>query len=95
MYTVRISVLDQLSGFSNTALTVPVIVRCTKSITVLTDIIPDIFRANEIDPAASHTHDMPTYGVEPTFCPKQTFVLTIQYVGVPIGTALPSWLNYD
>jgi hypothetical protein len=52
-------------------------VKCTKSITILTDTIPDIFRTNEIDPAATYTNDMPTYDVNPTFCLKQTFVLTI------------------
>jgi hypothetical protein len=95
IYLIRIAVVDPLSGFKDDSLTVKVIVKCAKSITLVTDTIPDINRTNQIDPATTYTNDMPTYDVIPNFCLKQTFVLTVQYVGVPIGTALPSWLTYD
>ena len=91
----RVTVVDPKSGFSNKELTVQVYVKCTKSIVILTDTIPDIFRTNQIDPPATYTNNMPTYDVNPSFCLKQTFVLTIYYVGVPVGTPLPSWLTYD
>jgi hypothetical protein len=94
-YTVRITVVDPKSGSSNANLTVQVIIYCTKSITLLTVDIPDIFRLNQIDPAFTQTSTMPTYDVNPTFCLKQTFELSIVYDGVPFGTALPTWLNYD
>jgi hypothetical protein len=75
VYTVQITVVDPKSGIWNSVLTVNVIIKCTKSITLITDEIP--------------------YNVNPTFCLKQPFELSIIYVGVPVGSALPTWLSYD
>jgi hypothetical protein len=74
-YTVRIKVVDPKSGSFNWSLTVQVIVKCTKSITILTDEIPDISRLNEIDPAKTYTNSMPTYDIIPNFCLKELLLL--------------------
>ncbi len=74
-YTVRIKVVDPKSGSFNSNLTVQVIVKCTKSITILTDEIPDISRLNEIDPAKTYTNSMPTYDIVPNFCLRELLLL--------------------
>jgi hypothetical protein len=95
VYTVQITVVDPKSGLLNAELSVIVIIKCTKSITLITDEIPDISRLNQIDPPYTQTNVMPTYDVNPTFCLKQPFELSIIFVGVPVGIALPTWLSYD
>lgn len=95
VYKVRVKVFDAKSTFTNQDLTIDVTVKCTKSIVLMTDVIDNISRLMEIDPPQTYTYAMPTYDVNPGFCLKQDFQLTIQYIGVPLGTAFPTWLSYD
>jgi hypothetical protein len=67
-YVVRISVIDPLSTRANADLTVSVVVKCTKSISLLVDPIQDIRRLMEIDPPQTFSFAMPTYDVYPAFC---------------------------
>jgi len=46
-----------------------VTIKCTKSITKLTDNILDVYRLNAISPSETFTYAAPTYEVFPTFCP--------------------------
>jgi len=77
VYTVKITVLDAKSTLTHTAITVGITIKCTKTIVLLTDVIADISRRNEIDPAFLYTYAMPTYDVNPTFCLHGPIQLTI------------------
>jgi hypothetical protein len=65
-----------------------------RSITLATDTIEDVFRVQEIDAAETFIKDMPTYTASPEFCPVNIEV-SIKYVGVPQGTAFPSFITYN
>ena len=95
VFTILVKVLDEKAELINTDMTFEVTIKCTKSITLLTESILDIYRLMEIDPPQTHSFDMPTYDVYPTYCLKQDFQLSIEYVGVPSGTPFPEFLSYD
>lgn len=87
--------LDAKSTLTHNAITVDITIKCIKQIDLLTDVIVDISRLNEIDPAQTYTYAMPTYDVNPTFCLHDPIQLSIEWTNVPVGTANPSWVTYD
>jgi hypothetical protein len=93
VYIVKVSVFDPKSLLTNSTLQVSVTVKCSKSITLLTNsITTSMMHMVEINPTVLHTFPAPTYDVFPTFCLKQTITLEVQYQETP-ATPFPSFMQ--